>query len=165
MKKVIAGILCTVIALAACGCGSDDSSSKSENTSDAAAVSAAESTAESAAESAADSTAESEEDSPYTLNGDFSKGADEVKWMASNGWSNGSMFNCTWKAANSVFEDGVLKLKIDQPPYEDGYTGGEYRTNDFYGYGLYEVSMKPIKNVGVALILVISRLKFPPKII
>ena len=69
MKKVIAGLLCTIMALAACGCGSADSGSKAD-TSAAAAESAAESTAESAAES--------EDDSPYTLNGDFSKGENTV---------------------------------------------------------------------------------------
>ncbi|SDB53641.1 Beta-glucanase, GH16 family [Ruminococcaceae bacterium FB2012] len=148
-KKVIAGVLCTLMALAACGCGSENSSSKADTASSTAAASTAESTAESAAESTAESAAESEADSPYTLNGDFSKGADTVKWMASDGWSNGSMFNCTWKGTNAVFEDGLLKLRIDKMAWDDGYSGGEYRTNDFYGYGLYEVSMKPIKNVGV----------------
>ena len=143
MKKVIAGLLCTIMALAACGCGSADSGSKAD-TSTAAAESAAESTAESTAESAA----ESEDDSPYTLNGDFSKGENTVKWMKSDGWSNGSMFNCTWKGDNAVFEDGLLKLRIDKM-WDDSFSGGEYRTNDFYGYGLYEVSMKPIKNKGV----------------
>ena len=152
MKKVIAYLLCAVTALTCvCSCGSEDSSSKAAESSAAAvestAESAAESTAESTAESAADSTA-AEDSSPYTLLGDFSKGMDDVKWMASDGWSNGNMFNCTWKAANAVFEDGLLKLSIDKS-WDDTYTGGEFRTNDFYGYGLYEVSMKPIKNIGV----------------
>ena len=143
IKRVIAGVLCAVTVFAVSGCGSNDSSSKADTST--AADSAAASTAGSAAESAA---AESEEESPYTLNGDFSKGDDSVKWMASNGWSNGNMFNCTWSKNNAKFEDGLLKLSIDKD-YEGSYTGGEYRTNDFYGYGLYEVSMKPIKNKGV----------------
>jgi endoglucanase len=58
------------------------------------------------------------------------------------------MFNCTWSQNNCKFEDGVMKLTIDEK-FEDNYTGAEYRTNDMYGYGLYEVSMKPIKNDGV----------------
>ena len=151
MKKVLVYLFTMVVALSAAGCGSNDSSSKADTAAGSTAESAAESTAEStAAESTAESTAEaaSEEDSPYTLNGDFSKGADTAKWMASDGWSNGSMFNCTWKGENAVFEDGLLKLRIDKS-WDDSYTGGEYRTNDFYGYGLYEVSMKPIKNKGV----------------
>ena len=35
--------------------------------------------------------------------------------------------------------------KADKIPY----SGGEFRSKDFYGYGKYEVSMKPIKNDGV----------------
>ena len=138
MKKLVCIITALTTALVMVSCGSSDSSSVSDTVSKSDSSSAAE------PESAAD---ESEDDSPYTLNGDFSKGKND-KWMASDGWSNGNMFNCTWKAANAVFEDGVLKLSIDKL-WDDSYTGGEYRTNDFYGYGLYEVSMKPIKNVGV----------------
>ena len=38
-----------------------------------------------------------------------------------------------------------MRLMSTQPEN----TAAEYRTNDFYGYGLYEVSMKAIKNPGV----------------
>ncbi len=65
-----------------------------------------------------------------------------------DGWSNGDMFNCTWRAAN-VWFDGYLNLKIDRDYATGGYSGGEYRTNDTFGYGMYDVSMKPIKNDGV----------------
>ena len=65
-----------------------------------------------------------------------------------DGWSNGGMFNCTWRAANIWF-DGYLNLKIDRDYSTGGYSGGEYRTNDTFGYGMYDVSMKPIKNDGV----------------
>ena len=64
-----------------------------------------------------------------------------------DGWSNGGMFNCTWRAANIWF-DGYLNIKIDRDT-NGGYSGGEYRTNDAFGYGMYDVSMKPIKNTGV----------------
>ena len=65
-----------------------------------------------------------------------------------DGWSNGDMFNCTWRAAN-VWFDGKLNLKIDRDYATGGYSGGEYRTNNTFGYGMYDVSMKPIKNDGV----------------
>jgi len=65
-----------------------------------------------------------------------------------DGWSNGGMFNCTWRADN-VWFDGYLNLKIDRDYATGGYSGGEYRTNDTFGYGMYDVSMKPIKNDGV----------------
>lgn len=30
-----------------------------------------------------------------------------------------------------------------------GYTGGEWRSKEHFGYGLFQVNMKPIKNPGV----------------
>ncbi len=71
---------------------------------------------------------------------------------ASDGWTNGSMFNVTWRGDNVTFEDGKMQLIIDNDKKPKGgipYSGGEFRSKDFYGYGLYEVSMKPIKNDGV----------------
>jgi len=68
-----------------------------------------------------------------------------------NGWSNGQMFDCTWREANITFENGIMKLRID----DDGenaspkWSGAEYRSRNFYHYGLFEVRMKPIKNDGV----------------
>ena len=62
-------------------------------------------------------------------------------------WSNGGMFNCTWSPNNVAFENGKMKLTIGG--YWGNFTGGEYRTRDYYGYGLYQVNMKPIKNSGV----------------
>lgn len=70
------------------------------------------------------------------------------KMEKSDGWSNGGMFNCTWAAENVSFSQGKMNLSI----YSDGrggYTGGEYRTRQAFGYGMYDVSMKPIKNDGV----------------
>ena len=57
------------------------------------------------------------------------------------------MFNCTWSPNNVAFQNGQMKLTIDRNG--SGYTGGEYRTKKYYGYGLYQVNMKPIKNSGV----------------
>lgn len=65
-----------------------------------------------------------------------------------DGWSNGGMFNCTWRASNIWF-DGYLNIKIDRDYATGGYSGGEYRTNDTFGYGMYDVSLKAIKNDGV----------------
>lgn len=69
------------------------------------------------------------------------------KWAKADGWSNGGFFNCTWRASNVNFSGGVMELKITSPK-SGVYDGGEYRTTEFYGYGLYEVRMKPAKNVG-----------------
>lgn len=73
-------------------------------------------------------------------------------WECADGWCNGSMFNVTWRKKNITFEDGKMQLKIDHDAVpKDGvpYSGGEFRSRQFYGYGRYEVSMKAIKNDGV----------------
>ena len=85
------------------------------------------------------------------LYADLSKGMPEG-FEVSNGWSNGSMFNVTWRADNVTFENGNMQLIIDNDKTPEGgipYSGGEFRTTGFYGYGRYEVSMKAITNDGV----------------
>lgn len=72
-------------------------------------------------------------------------------WEKADGWSNGGMFNCTWRAYNANVNNGVLNLSITQD-WNGGskpYAGAEYRTRDTFGYGLYQVSMKPAKNTGI----------------
>lgn len=73
------------------------------------------------------------------------------KMEKADGWSNGAMFsNCTWRAQNVNFSNGSLLLSITNDPYgATPYAGGEYRTKEFLGYGMYDVRMKPIKNNGV----------------
>ncbi|MBP3618004.1 MAG: glycoside hydrolase family 16 protein [Lachnospiraceae bacterium] len=66
-----------------------------------------------------------------------------------NGWSNGGQFNVTWRKTNCTFTDDKMQLIIDTDSGKIPYSGAEYRTRKFYGYGRYEVSMKPIKNDGV----------------
>lgn len=41
-----------------------------------------------------------------------------------------------------------MKMIVDKA-YDGSFTGAEYRSKEMYGYGLYEISMKPIKNNGV----------------
>lgn len=75
--------------------------------------------------------------------------SDETDRMEkSDGWSNGGMFDCTWDASNVNFSGGKMNLSIYRD-WRGGYTGGEYRTRQTFGYGMYDVSMKPIKNDGV----------------
>lgn len=81
----------------------------------------------------------------------FGSGFDSYEWgtmEASNGWSNGGMFDCTWSSDNVSFSGGKLNLSITGNGWQ-GYKGAEYRTTQAYGFGMYDVSMKPIKNVGV----------------
>lgn len=76
---------------------------------------------------------------------------DAVLMQKADGWSNGSVFDCTWRGKNVSFTDGIMTLKIDldNENASPKWSGGEYRTNQFYHYGKYEVRMKPIKNDGV----------------
>lgn len=71
------------------------------------------------------------------------------KWEIADGWSNGDMFNCTWRKNNITFSEGNMNLKIDSDSGEKRYSGGEYRSHDVFGYGLYQVNMKPAKNPGI----------------
>ena len=68
-----------------------------------------------------------------------------------NGWTNGNMFDCTWRMSNITFEDGLMKMSIDSDGEDASpkWSGAEYRSWDFFSYGLFEVRMKPIKNDGV----------------
>lgn len=103
-------------------------------------------------ENPSDSSAEMPENShgEYDMYVDFTNGTSEL-FECSDGWSNGSMFNCTWRKRNVTFNDGKMQLiiDVDSAPVYTPYSGGEYRSKGFYGYGKYEVSMKAIKNDGV----------------
>lgn len=60
-------------------------------------------------------------------------------------WSNGAMFNARWTPSNVAFSDGIMTLMIDNDG-KGGYNSGEWRTQQYYHYGKYEVRMKPISN-------------------
>jgi beta-glucanase (GH16 family) len=80
---------------------------------------------------------------------DFRKGTTPL-FFASDGWTNGSCFDCGWYKQNAQIADGMLTLSIDKDwSGKYHYSGGEYRTADHYGYGYYETSMMAIKNDGV----------------
>lgn len=66
-------------------------------------------------------------------------------------YSNGSMFDCTWRASNINFDNDVMTLTIDKEHEgaKPQWSGSEYRSKKMYHYGMYEVRMKPIKNDGV----------------
>ena len=91
-----------------------------------------------------------------TLVADFRNGQPST-FMASDGWSNESVFDCFWHKENTSYKDGVLNLTIDQKRSDSKYpqsanfpySAAEYRTTSFYHYGYYETSMQAIKNDGV----------------
>lgn len=89
-----------------------------------------------------------------TVIADWSEG-EAPAVFESDGWTNGNPFNVQWTANNVAYEKGVAKLTISDNP--DGseetfteYYGGEMRTYQYFGYGDYEVRMKPAKKAGTA---------------
>lgn len=90
---------------------------------------------------------------------DFANGADADVFFESDGWSNGDVFNVVWKSHNVQYADGVMKLGITEEKatawlndqeVEFDYTAGEARSQNYYHYGDYVVSMKPSANPGTA---------------
>ncbi|WP_081676171.1 VanZ family protein [Butyrivibrio sp. AC2005] len=62
-------------------------------------------------------------------------------------WGAAQKYDLVWKAENVQYKDGKMSLKIDRD--EAGPTGGEISTKKKFGFGLYQVRMKSIKNNGV----------------
>jgi beta-glucanase (GH16 family) len=76
------------------------------------------------------------------------------RWHKANNYSNGSMFNVGWRSDHVWFNGGVMGLNLDTATCPSGcsskpYASGEYRSNDMYSYGRFEVRMKTVKRSGV----------------
>ena len=82
-----------------------------------------------------------------TVVADFKAGKPE-NLVASDGWGNGDPFNVLWSKSNVVYENETMDLKMSK----DGEQlfGAEVKSTDFYGYGDYEVIMKPSTAYGTA---------------
>lgn len=161
MNKLLKkGALIIAIAAALCGCTDNGGASSPESSTNQS------SQTDSTTDSSVDSTPESSSTESSTTEGtpgnqtgngilaDLTGTLADVSsvFECSDGWTNGSMFNCTWRKANVNFSDGSMKLKIDLDGNGAGaipYSGAEFRSKGFYGFGMYEVVMKPIKNDGV----------------
>ena len=90
-----------------------------------------------------------------TMVSDFTTGK-AGDFFASDGWTNGKPFDCWWYKQNAQIKGDHLELSVDRkwtndsnPDWNPAFSGGEFRTNNFYHYGYYETSMKAIKNNGV----------------
>lgn len=148
MKKNTAFIAFILSALMLGSCGKTDTPPAAQSDNDAPASVTEAAPEDTAAPAPAPEAAKKDDGS---MHADLSKGM-PTDFEASNGWSNGSMFYVTWRKDNVTFDDGKMQLIIDNDSTpKDGipYSGGEFRSKDFYGYGRYEVSMKAIKNDGV----------------
>jgi endo-1,3-1,4-beta-glycanase ExoK len=74
-------------------------------------------------------------------------------FLKSDGWTNGGSFNTGWRADHVNFSDGIMTITLDDKTCPSGcsnrpYASGEYRTNELYGYGMYEASFKAAKARG-----------------
>ena len=90
--------------------------------------------------------------------GRFAAVKNRVSFSGNNGFkvandyaNDDDMFNCVWNSANvAVADDGVMSMSVTKDGASArGYYGGEYRSEATYGYGYYEVCMKPAKCSGV----------------
>lgn len=73
-------------------------------------------------------------------------------WWHSNGWSNGFPFTNSWEAEAISYSDAGMAITLAPTNFPDTgypYQSGELRSNDFYGYGCFEIDMKPIAKSGV----------------
>jgi endo-1,3-1,4-beta-glycanase ExoK len=78
---------------------------------------------------------------------DILKSWNTAVWQKADRWANGWPFLNDWLASKVTFStDG---MRIDLTKDGKGWHSGEYRTTGFYGYGCYEVSMKPSPVSGV----------------
>lgn len=76
------------------------------------------------------------------------------RWHKADGWSNGDMFNAGWRADHVWHSGGVMGLNLDNATCPGGcsgkpYAAGEYRSNDLYSYGRFEVRMKAASGSGM----------------
>ncbi|HEX8853406.1 MAG TPA: glycoside hydrolase family 16 protein [Pyrinomonadaceae bacterium] len=93
----------------------------------------------------------------YAVGGTFFDGLDFFdtgRWHKADGWTNGNPFNVGWRADHVTFASGFMTLRLDTTPCPSGcsnkpYAAGEYRTNDYYGYGKYETRFKAAKGSGL----------------
>jgi beta-glucanase (GH16 family) len=76
---------------------------------------------------------------------------DGERWKVSGPWANGKTFGAGWKPENVRVQGGRLQLTLNNDRFDDKlpYSAGEIGTARKYGFGRYEVRMKPIKNPGV----------------
>jgi beta-glucanase (GH16 family) len=78
---------------------------------------------------------------------------DATRWRRSDGWASSEDFNAGWRADHVAFSGGTMELRLDTASCPDGcsgrpYAAGEVASARYYGYGRYEVRMKPSRAPG-----------------
>jgi endo-1,3-1,4-beta-glycanase ExoK len=75
---------------------------------------------------------------------------DRKRWSVSDGWSNGDYQNCIWSAGSVAARGNSLDLVLGEiSGVARPYKCAEIKTNEFYGYGTYEVRMRTVAAPGV----------------
>ena len=78
---------------------------------------------------------------------------DLARWRLSNNWASSEDFNAGWRADHVWLNGGKMELRLDTTPCPEGcsghpYASGETASTRYYGYGRYEVRMKPARGSG-----------------
>ncbi len=69
---------------------------------------------------------------------------DHKRWQISDGWSNGSHQSCMWSRDHVRVVDGRMDLSISDTSRGDrSFSCAELQSRAMYGYGTYEVRMRP----------------------
>ncbi len=76
----------------------------------------------------------------------FKDGPSQDFW-ARNDDGNGYPFDCSFGSDHAIIQGGMLTLLLDQT--NGKYVGAEYRSKQYFSYGMYSVCMKPANCSGV----------------
>lgn len=84
----------------------------------------------------------------------FNNHASDV-FFESDGWTNEDVFNVWWNKDNVTYGESGALLTISEresgsEETNDQYNGGELRSYQYFGFGDYQIKMKPGKKVGTA---------------
>ena len=78
---------------------------------------------------------------------DFKDGQAD-QFISSHGWKNGEPFNVSWDRREVNYVDNEMQLSITER--NGKYYGGEVKSQQYFSYGDFEVTMKPQKKKGTA---------------
>ncbi len=68
---------------------------------------------------------------------------DPVRWLVSDGWTNGAHQNCLWTADSVRIGGGLLRLTLsDRPAGGQPFSCAEVQSNARYGFGTFEARMR-----------------------
>lgn len=75
------------------------------------------------------------------------------RWFLADGYAAANEFNAGWRADHVRFSQGKMELRLDTATCPDGcsgrpYASGEYASTRYYGFGRFEVRMKPARGSG-----------------